>query len=90
MNDKYLAENIIFGNKVISDLFLHGTIESKNEKVYLAFAKSLSEVVKMHYDFYNEMEALGFYNLTNVDESKIKQKKESLQSECSSCLEEDD
>lgn len=89
MNDKYLAENVMFGHKVVSDLLLHGTIESKNEKVYLAFAKALSEVLKMHNEFFKEMEKCGFYSISNIAESQIKEKKKSLECTCENCLEED-
>ncbi len=87
MNDKYLMENVMFGSKVMGDLYLHGVMESTNETVNGAFNKALNETVKMHHDLFKEMETNGFYSLSNVDESKIKQKKKSLECECSDCLE---
>ncbi len=87
MNDKYLMENVMFGSKVITDLYLHGVIESTNENVNGTFMKALNETLKMHYDLFKEMENNEFYSLSNVDESKIKQKKKSLECECTNCLE---
>ncbi|MCI9280345.1 MAG: spore coat protein [Bacilli bacterium] len=87
MNDKYLMENVMFGSKVMADLYLHGVIESTNENVNGVFSKALTETLKMHHDLFKEMETNGFYSLSNVDESKIKQKKKSLECECTDCLE---
>lgn len=80
MDDKYLMENLMFGSKVINDLYMHGFIESKNEKVFVAFTKALQDTSKMHYEIFKAMETAGFYNMKNVEESKIKQTKQKLES----------
>ena len=82
MDDKYLMENIMFGSKVINDLYMHGIIESANEKVYLAFCKAMQLTSKMHYEIFKAMETAGFYNMQNVDESKIDKVKSKLECTC--------
>lgn len=80
MDDKYLMENLMFGSKVINDLYMHGFIESTNEKVFVTFTKALQDTSKMHYEIFKAMETAGFYNMKNVEESKIKQTKQKLES----------
>lgn len=80
MDDKYLMENLMFGSKVINDLYMHGFIESTNEKVFVAFTKALQDTSKMHYEIFKAMENSGFYNMKNVEESKIKQTIQKLES----------
>ncbi len=87
MDDKYLMENIMFGSKVINDLYLHGVMESANESVSVAFMKALQETAKMHYELFKEMENAGFYNMQNVDTSQIEQVKEKLACTCEECEE---
>lgn len=90
MDDKYLMENIMFGSKVMNDLYLHGVMESSNEDVNVAFMKGLQETAKMHYELYKEMENAGFYTVSNVDSSKINQTKEKMECACSECEGKDD
>ena len=85
MDDKYLMENLMYGSKVINDLYMHGFIESTNEKVFVCFTKALQDTSKMHYEIFKAMEDSGFYNMKNVEESKIKQTKEKLESTCKEC-----
>ena len=88
MDDKYLMENLMYGCKVINDLYMHGVIESANEKVYTIFLKGIDETLKMHYDIFKAMEEAGFYKTSNVDEKKIKQTKEKLEQDYKNCLSE--
>ncbi len=85
MDDKYLMENIMFGSKVINDLYMHGVIESSNERVFVTFGKALQEASKMHYEIFKSMETVGFYQTENVDASKIQQTKEKLECTCEDC-----
>lgn len=87
MDDKYIMENIMFGSKVLNDLFMHGIMESANEKVYLAFSKAMQEASKMHYEIFKGMESVGFYNMSNVEESKIKQTKTKMENAFTKCKE---
>ncbi len=85
MDDKYIMENLMFGSKVINDLFMHGIIESANEDVSVVFMKAMQEAAKMHYDIFKAMETAGFYTINNVDESKIKKLKTKLECSCKEC-----
>lgn len=85
MEDKYLMENILYTSKVLNDLYLHGVIESSNEKVTLLFNKVIQETLKMHNEIYKAMETAGLYSSTNVDESKITKLKEKLECTCDEC-----
>ena len=82
MDDKYLMENLMFGSKVINDLYLHGIMESANESVNVVFLKALQETCKLHYELYKEMEKAGFYTISNVDSSKIEETKVKLEQTC--------
>lgn len=85
MDNKYLMENILYASKVLNDLYLHGVIESSNEKISLLFNKVIHETLKMHNEIYKAMEEVGIYTITNVNESKIEQTKSKLECNCSEC-----
>ncbi len=85
MDDKYLMENLMFGSKVINDLYMHGIIESANERVFVTFEKAMQDTAKMHYEIYTAMETANFYQIQNVDPSKIQQTKEKLECTCEEC-----
>ena len=85
MEDKFLMENILYASKVINDLYMHGVIESSNEKVMDLFKKMISETLKMHNEIYEAMCNAGIYTVSNVDNEKINQTKEKLECSCNSC-----
>ena len=74
MQDKYLMETVLYGSKVTNDLYMHGVIESSNDKVMLLFNKILQDNLKMHNELYKAMEDAGIYTAQNVDENKINKK----------------
>lgn len=86
MNDEYLMNHLMYGSKVISDLYMHGFIEATNEKVFTAFTKALQEASKLHHEIFKEMEQVGFYTLENVPENKITKTNEKMQCKCNKCL----
>ena len=85
MEDKYLMENLMYGSKVINDLYMHGFIEASNDRVFEVFTKALQETSKLHNEIFKAMENAGFYNMSNVDEKKIKQTKEKMENACQEC-----
>lgn len=89
MEDKFLMEQLLYGNKVITDLYLHGYIESSNESPRNTFAKALNESLEMHTEIYKAMENAQFYNVSNVEESKIQKTKTKLDKSVETCLKED-
>lgn len=90
MEDKFLMENVLYGSKVINDLYMHGVIESSTDKVTLLFNKIIQETLKMHNEIYKAMESVGFYTATQVDGKKISQTREKLICSCSECSMEED
>ena len=82
-------ENVLYGSKVINDLYMHGVIESSTEKVTLLFNKIIQDTLKMHNEIYKVMENAGFYSATQVDEKKIIQTREKLICACEECDEGD-
>ncbi len=85
MEDKFLMENLLYGSKVINDLYMHGFIEASNDRIFQAFTKALQEASKLHNEIFKAMESAGFYNMTNVDEKKIEQTKDKLKTICQEC-----
>lgn len=85
MEDKYLMENLMYGSKVINDLYMHGFIEASNAPIFEAFTKALQETSKLHNEIFKAMESANFYTISNVEEKKIKQTKEKLEKTCQEC-----
>ena len=89
MEDKYLMEKVLYARKVINDLYMHGVIESANEKIMDVFNKSLSEALKMHNELFLAMKEAEIYSVSNIDDSKIKQTKKKLENNCENILKKD-
>ncbi len=85
MEDKFLMDNLMYGSKVINDLYMHGFIESTNDKVFQAFTKALQETSKLHNEIFKAMESAGFYTISNVEDKKIQQTKDKLEKSCQEC-----
>ncbi len=85
MDDKTILEGILWDLKVLSDLCLHGSIESGTKKVHTTFINALNEFLTMQNDLYNLMSENNMYSVTKVAESKIAKtldkQKESLKEE---------
>lgn len=89
MEDKFLMEQLLYGNKVITDLYLHGVIESNCDEVRNAFEKNLNEALKLHTEIFKAMQNANFYNLSTVQPSKIEQTKTKLTKSVDCCLKEE-
>lgn len=85
MGDKYLMETILYGSKVINDLYLHGSIEASNETVVSLFHKALQEALDLHNEIFQAMKTVGFYSTTNVDVSEIENMRQKLECSCDAC-----
>ncbi len=71
MDNKTMLEGILWDLKALSDLFLHGSIESGTAKVYQTFKDSLNEVLSLQNELYLFMSENGMYTVSNVTETKI-------------------
>ena len=76
MDDKTLMENLLISTKGVSDLYLHGAIESSTQKVRTAFDSSLSRTLQMQKQIYDKMSAKGWYTNCNVEQTKINRTKQ--------------
>ncbi len=71
MDDKILLEGILWDLKVLSDLCLHGSIESGAKKINELFKTSLKDILDLQNELFNIMAEEGMYNVTNIEKSKI-------------------
>ncbi len=71
MDDRNLMENLLLTTKGVCDLYLHGCIESSNEKVKTAFSQALDQTLKMQKDIYSKMEANGWYPKEQAEQQQI-------------------
>ena len=71
MDNKTMLEGILWDLKCLSDLFLHGTIESGTKNVHQTFEDSLTEILTLQNDLYTLMSDEGMYNVENVAETKL-------------------
>ena len=85
MNEKYLLTDVLTTLKGVTDLFLHGTIESPTLNVREAFKSALNETLELQNKTYKMMESLGYYQTQNVDMSKINQTKSKICTDCTCC-----
>lgn len=80
--DKYLLEGLLWDTKVLSDLCLHGTIESSTPEVHSLFESSLKDILTMQNEIYKKMEENGFYQVTQVEKTKIMETKSKFDATC--------
>lgn len=77
MDNKTMLEGILWDLKCLSDLFVHGTIESADNKVVRdTFLDSLNSVLEMQENLYTLMSEENMYKVTSVSETKIKNTRE--------------
>ena len=77
MDNKTMLEGILWDLKCLSDLFVHGTIESADNKIVRdTFLDSLNSVLEMQENLYTLMSEEDMYKVTTVSETKIKNTKE--------------
>lgn len=77
MDNKTMLEGILWDLKCLSDLFVHGTIESADNKVVRDnFLDSLNSVLEMQENLYTLMSEENMYKVTSVSETKIKNTRE--------------
>ena len=77
MDNKTMLEGILWDLKCLSDLFMHGTIESADNKIVRdTFLDSLNSVLEMQENLYTLMSEEDMYKVTTVSETKIKNTRE--------------
>ena len=71
MNDKLIMENYLLVLKSTVEVYVHGTLESSNEKVRNLLKECLNDTMTHQADTYDEMTNFGWYNVSNVNTSAI-------------------
>ena len=71
MDNKTVLEGILWDLKCLSDLFLHGTMESSAETLHKTFQDALNDILNLQNDLYNLMSEEGMYSVSQVSETKI-------------------
>ncbi|MBR2175839.1 MAG: spore coat protein [Clostridia bacterium] len=71
MDDRDLMENMLLLEKGVCDLFMHGAIESSTANVHQTFSDSLNTALRMQEQIYSKMEARGWYQTQQADQSKM-------------------
>ena len=80
MNDQVLMDKYLLLLKSTVEVYVHGTLESSNQKVRSLLKTCLDETMNSQALTYDEMTKYGWYNINNVDSNVIKQILTKLQS----------
>ena len=73
MNDQVLMDNYLLLLKSTIEVYVHGTLESANPDVRDILSVGLDETLAHQERTYEEMTKNGWYRLSNVKPSAIKQ-----------------
>ncbi len=71
MNDQTLLNNYLLILKSTVEVYVHGTLESVNQKVRDLLKEHLNETIQMQSDTYDIMTDYGWYQIKNVDSKVI-------------------
>lgn len=71
MDDKNLMEDMLWLEKSVCDLYMHGTIESPTDNVHNAFSAALNDSLCMQDTIYDKMAAKGWYPTEQAEQAKI-------------------
>lgn len=73
MNDQILLDNYLLILKSTVEVYVHGTQESFNDDIRNLFNESLNDILDSQAETYNTMVSYGWYQINNVDNSKLEQ-----------------
>ena len=71
MEDRNLIEEQLLVIKGVSDLYVHGAVESSTAEVHSAFKDALNETLDIQNKIYNLMSEKGWYKAETVAQNKI-------------------
>lgn len=71
MEDRNLIEEQLLVIKGVSDLYMHGAVESSTAEVHSAFKDALNETLDIQNKIYNLMSEKGWYKAETVAQNKI-------------------
>ena len=70
-NDQKFLDSYLLLLKSTVEVYVHGTLESSNQKVRNLLKTSLDTTMSMQDNTYNKMTNLGFYKVSNIETTKI-------------------
>lgn len=80
MNDRLIMENYLLVLKSTVEVYVHGTLESSNGDVRELLKKNLNNTLSSQADTYDLMANNNWYQVENLDSSKINNTLNKLQS----------
>ena len=80
MSDQLLMDNYLLILKSTVEVYVHGTLESSNSDVREHLKSCLDSIMSMQADTYDKMVEHGWYQVDNVEETKIQETIMKLQS----------
>ncbi len=72
MTDQLVMDNYLLVLKSTVEVYVHGTLESNNQKVRSLLKKNLDNTLTMQEKTYTEMVNRNWYVVSNVDKNTIK------------------
>lgn len=69
--DKELMENLLWMQKGVCDLMMHGAIESSTTDVHNTFADACADSLTVQNDLYDKMSAKGWYPTERAERKKV-------------------
>ena len=73
MNDQIRMDNYLLILKSTVEVYVHGTLESSNERVRNLLKECLNEIMTSQANTYDKMTSFGWHNVSNVEASTINQ-----------------
>lgn len=78
MEIKIVMSNILTLSKNLNDILNHATIEASNSNIRNIYLENLNNSLNLQNDIYNFMVSKGYYQVTNVEQTKIDQVRSKL------------
>lgn len=73
MNDQIIMENYLLVLKSTVEVYVHGTLESSNNRVRKLLKNNLNDIMTSQADTYDLMTKYGWYTVNNIETTKIKE-----------------
>lgn len=73
MNSQLIMDNYLLVLKSTVEVYVHGTLESSNEDSKMLLKQCLNDTLDSQEKTYNLMTEYGWYQVTNVEITEIKQ-----------------
>ena len=71
MNDRYYLENNLLLLKSTVEVYIHGTLESVNQKARSLLQQNLLDTIEMQKETYDKMTNKGWYTIENCKKECI-------------------